>query len=510
MLKLIIADDERVIRETISHLIDWNSIGIELIGLCKDGIEAYDMILDESPDIVLTDIRMPGLSGLELIQKISQTDLDTQFILLSGYGEFDYAKEAMKYGVRHYLLKPCNEEQIISSMKSVIEDCYHKRAFHRFQEQQKLLSENLHSNILTNIINEGVSLGYEGNYDQIYESYQQFIDFDSTAYQLYYLYFLEEHNLSSCLEYIKSYGKAYAPSIPIHGVYVNNTLLLFFQSYGNPEHNFDKFLDTLYFDDQAVSLSWEQVAYPNLSLLLDMLLKKISRYGTIYYINNFHPIPTCNYKNLIQQTDILCNQILTEDDKTREEAGAELKRIFHEITNPDFMIQLASSLVIRSSSKADSCTPVTATEFLLELNQEREIEAIRSRVLDKTDEILEDLAKKNERLCDFTEKIMVYVTENLSDPTLTLKWISENYLFMNVDYVSKKFIKETGMKFSTYLTEQRIKKAKELLSDGDSEKIHYVAEVVGCGNNPQYFSQIFKKNTGMTPSAYAKKMGSSK
>ena len=77
MLKLIIADDERVIRETISHLIDWNSIGIELIGLCKDGIEAYDMILDESPDIVLTDIRMPGLSGLELIQKISQTDLDT-------------------------------------------------------------------------------------------------------------------------------------------------------------------------------------------------------------------------------------------------------------------------------------------------------------------------------------------------------------------------------------------------------------------------------------------------
>lgn len=75
-----------------------------MIGLCKNGIEAYDMILDESPDIVLTDIRMPGMGGLELIRKIRQTDLQIQFIILSGYGEFEYAKEAMSYGIRHYLL----------------------------------------------------------------------------------------------------------------------------------------------------------------------------------------------------------------------------------------------------------------------------------------------------------------------------------------------------------------------------------------------------------------------
>lgn len=71
MLKLIIADDERMIRESISSLIDWNSLGIELIGTCSDGIEAYNMILDESPDIVMTDIRMPGLSGLELVERIA-------------------------------------------------------------------------------------------------------------------------------------------------------------------------------------------------------------------------------------------------------------------------------------------------------------------------------------------------------------------------------------------------------------------------------------------------------
>ena len=123
MLKLIIADDERIIRETISTIIDWKKYDIELVGLCRNGLEAYDMILDESPDIVLTDIRMPGMDGLELIRRIYETDLNTQFIILSGYGEFEYAKAAMKYGVRHYLLKPCSEIHILESIKDIAQDC---------------------------------------------------------------------------------------------------------------------------------------------------------------------------------------------------------------------------------------------------------------------------------------------------------------------------------------------------------------------------------------------------
>ena len=71
MLKMIMADDERVIRETISQMLDWECLGIELIGVCKNGIEVYNMILDESPDIVMTDIRMPGLSGLEVVREIA-------------------------------------------------------------------------------------------------------------------------------------------------------------------------------------------------------------------------------------------------------------------------------------------------------------------------------------------------------------------------------------------------------------------------------------------------------
>ena len=69
MLKMIIVDDEKIIRETIHSLIDWNSLGIDVAAVCKDGIEAFDCILDEYPDIVMTDIKMPGLSGLDLIER---------------------------------------------------------------------------------------------------------------------------------------------------------------------------------------------------------------------------------------------------------------------------------------------------------------------------------------------------------------------------------------------------------------------------------------------------------
>ena len=85
MLKLVIADDEKIIRETIRNFIDWQSIGIEVVGVCSNGVEAYETILDYYPDIVLTDIKMPGFSGLELVKKIKEIDNNIQFIILSGY-----------------------------------------------------------------------------------------------------------------------------------------------------------------------------------------------------------------------------------------------------------------------------------------------------------------------------------------------------------------------------------------------------------------------------------------
>ena len=121
MLKLIIADDERIIRESISTLINWSSLGIELIGLCSDGIEAYNMILDECPDIVLTDIRMPGGDGIELACKIYEKDRSTVIIFLTAYSELELMKKAMHVNAVDYILKPVSLEELAAALTRAAE-----------------------------------------------------------------------------------------------------------------------------------------------------------------------------------------------------------------------------------------------------------------------------------------------------------------------------------------------------------------------------------------------------
>ena len=504
MLKLMIADDERMIRESISTLIDWKSLGIELIGTCSDGIEAYNMILDETPDIVLTDIRMPGLSGLELVSRISQTDLSTQFIILSGFGEFEYAKQAMKYRVHHYLLKPCNEGQIIESMKDVVKEYYHRRAFQDLKDRQKALTDNLHYSVLANVINEGIFL--QESSEREWDSYSGFMDFFNTGYEMCYLHYLEEEYLTSVLKQVSFYMKEHAPGITVYSLYVKNTMVLFFESHQVSYEMFDAFMKSLSLGELPVELQYIRATFENLSNLIETLTSKVRRYGMIYFMNGLHPVPICNYKNLIAKIEQLTTSLMQSKSPQADVFLEELKSTLDNINNLDFLKQAGSRMVIKFTTGNRYYSSLEATEYLMSLNEQTDIENLRSMLLEKILHILKRPYENPQSCSTFIEKVMQYVETNLNNPNLTLKWIAENYLFMNVDYVSARFMKETKQKFSNYLTTLRIQKAKELLTKGNAEQIQMVAEQVGCGNNPQYFSQIFKKHTGMTPSAFIKKM----
>ena len=131
MLKVFLVEDEFVIREGIKNNIDWKAHGYEFCGEAGDGELAYPMIQKLRPDIVITDIRMPFMDGLELSRLIRKELPDTEIIILSGYQEFEYAKEAMKNGVKYYLLKPCNELQIIDCIEQCKKDCYQQKIMER-------------------------------------------------------------------------------------------------------------------------------------------------------------------------------------------------------------------------------------------------------------------------------------------------------------------------------------------------------------------------------------------
>lgn len=334
MLKMLIVDDEKVIRESISAIIDWASIGVELVAVCKDGIEAFDTILDEYPDIVMTDIKMPGLSGLDLIQKVKEAELNVEFVILSGYGEFEFAQTAMKYGVKHYLLKPCNEEEIIQVMQECAISCQEKMAA-----------------------------------------------------------------------------------------------------------RLDSLLGALFQEDGHADKLTQRKFFTQLSLQQDVNLAKT---------------------------------------------------------------QMIKMLMEAARREAYSLTKVQLTEYMMSVNNCESMEVF----VPVAEEIMKGVfsTEPQHKYIDCVEKVMDYVKQHLADSNLSLKWIAENYLYMNADYVSKQFVRQTGCKFSSYLTNLRIQEAKRLLLSEEAESPYWVAEKVGFGNNPQYFSQIFKKYTKMSPSAYVKMM----
>lgn len=498
MIKLLIVDDERFIRETIASIIDWKSLGVEVIGQAADGIEAYNIILDEYPDIVMTDIKMPGLSGLELIQKIHAADKDTAFIILSGYDDFEYAKEAMKYGVRHYLLKPCNAQQIISCIHETVAELFRRNTLRESQS----LSQQLNSGIFLSIFHQCLALGSEDL--SFLHSYEKYLDFKSTPYELYYLFYLEDRYLQDAVDAIEQYRKSSAPGISFHYVYVRNTLTVFFLSALADSDGLNRFLNTLSFPGQSVSLVCQRKRFPSLEGLCMELLPKITRYETISYSNGTDIIPLCNYQNITQSVQRLTETLCTCTGEAGKAALDSLLDLLSGISDLNFLRQLASSILLQYVSRRSYTSTVRAAEFLMTFNELTDTETLFGKLSEQLRCTFQETSSSRPGHTELSDKIKEYIQEHLDNPDLSLKWISENYLYMNVDHISKRFYKETGQKFSNYLTEVRIARAKELLSNSDTSKIQYVAEKVGCGNNPQYFSQLFKRCTGMTPSNYIK------
>lgn len=120
MIKIVVIDDEKWIRKLIINLLPFDKYPIVVIGEAEDGREGLELISREKPDIILTDIRMPLLSGLDLIKELNTKLPNSRIIIISGYDSFDYAKSAIKYGVVDFLLKPVEEEELEKAIQKSI------------------------------------------------------------------------------------------------------------------------------------------------------------------------------------------------------------------------------------------------------------------------------------------------------------------------------------------------------------------------------------------------------
>ena len=122
MLKVILVDDEPYILQGLQVIIDWEDCGFEIAAVCHNGKEALNFLKENTVDLVITDIKMPEMTGLELLERIRTENIsDAYFAILSGYNDFSFAQKAIRYSCMEYMLKPVAKEQLLELISKVLE-----------------------------------------------------------------------------------------------------------------------------------------------------------------------------------------------------------------------------------------------------------------------------------------------------------------------------------------------------------------------------------------------------
>lgn len=507
MLKVLIVDDEFIVRAGLISCMNWEQMGLSLIGEASNGQEALEMILRETPDIILLDLIMPVMNGMELIQKLDELNIHTNIVILSCHEDYSYVRQAFKHGVRDYILKlSSTPDEITNVIKDVVKKILDSRenvsplpeitifktsefldekgmlpgrnhyiiaSFHfldHFMTDSSLLQHLLANNMVNNSSLSGSLHTYllEGTLPFIVYSFPPDKLSDEDAL----------HRFTELIEELHSYLKEYLKSslrIGISGV--SETSKPFSKTFRESQ----KALDELFYNDvQPVGVY---------SHLIGMYTPDKSP-DRISFQHNIEELTKR------QSYTKLKDLVLHYFENHRKSASTDPRLI--KLDSIDLINSLNNSLRIQNYTLSD-----VDEEYLYYYQNIANMHSFRklaSYVLTITESVcsfLESNGPRNIRR-DILNAID-YIEEHYGmDISLT---DVANYINISKNHLSYLFKKEIGQTFSDYLIQVRIQKAKELLNFSSGSSIGEIAERVGF-NDTGYFSKVFKKATGFSPYNY--------
>ncbi|MGG6312556.1 response regulator transcription factor [Paenibacillus macerans] len=511
--KVLLVDDERMILEGIGRVVDWAGAGTELVGTARNGVEAYEKIVQLNPDFVISDIAMPGLDGLQLVQKTLQALPGVRFILLTGYKEFDYARTAMQHGVRHYLLKPCNERQICEALAELIEERKEQEERERFIGRMKEEAAKMLPHVKEQFLRELVTNKSYGRREL--EAYRELLGMESVSGESPVRLMLFE--LEQSQEYVhvfalKNIAEDLLPNVLLGATLGGRLLMLA----ADP-------------DDPAVLLSrLETVKAVFFKFYRVDLTMALSEAGPLHAVRRLYreTLRYMNHRFYAGEGSLITKEDLPPDNREHadfeldaeglllriksglaEEVRQELEGEFRRLVELCLDIAVTRSFVLELyAAMIRLCPPEEQPRFtarLGELAEGQTLAVLRSAVMDGAAMLTAYYYKQNISRRSSTVRKMIEILErNYCDPELTLGGVAGEMLYMNPDYLGKVFKQVTGETFSHYLSRLRIERAAERLRQGGDATIAELAERCGFGGNTKYFSQSFKKWMGMTPTEY--------
>jgi two-component system response regulator YesN len=531
MLSLVIVDDERGIIELIKNLIDFTRVNVEVVGEAENGVEAYQLILAKRPDVVITDIRMPGMNGIELIAKVNETGLRVSFVVISGYRDFDYAQNALKFGAVDYLLKPIKQtdlNQLLAHLDHKKESSVAREIeVQSIQEQLEVSMNLLRQTTLWDLLSDDPERIRKGLRAMESKTFFHFkpgkfcvalvkIDGDSAT---------GIHYPTDSIEVImgKFMRKLQSDCFEIESVCEKTMGYLVF-NYAPGKHS------TLEQKSQYLHDVLRSDAYR--CVFFDVTVAFGQEENEI---NQIAYSAKTALEALRHRIDLGCGCILNYSKLVKKYPAAKAglsdfdqKKLRKYIENPNkpeclnvihtlFRDYLSSHLGIAFGLYGYCEDLLRYIDDLIcnlletrPFNPDRYLECIENcttvadleRVChDYVSDILDFFVTKKENQ-DYKpiRLIKQYVQEHYAQP-ISLDDMARLVHF-NPVYVSAVFKKETGMSFTGYLTEVRLAEAKKLLKT-TSLNIGEIARIVGY-NDVRYFSQLFIKSVGVKPVEYRK------
>ena len=529
MLKVVIADDEVRVCRLIQKLVDWNALGMEVAGTASNGFEALDLVTALSPDILITDIRMPGCDGLELIEKAKQVSPNLEIALISGYAQFEYAQTAMRFDVGGYLLKPINKDALMSTLEKLGKKCRERAASSSIMEHLRQDSDTSHSLLRVRLPLDLLQGRLEAPSMELLFSEYGFlvregllqvcilkIDYDPGLFRDAAMAVIikkadeifESDVLPLCLAGVfRLHGSAVYGVLNYEAEKSDQIRRVLRQCLNQLEAQ--KYLFGALDFSFAVGCAVEAPEQLPLSMreAKNAVAERIVE-GAGRLLEPAQPASQLDSRKLLDKYNRALDHIV--DTLDHEAADKALEELRYEASRTpdvrgyellDLALAAGKMFSIRLNMKEDpglirgfeeSCELCSSMEKLFDCLlgfQRRQIEAIREQ---RESEAIRPIRTAKQ-----------YIHQHFSEP-ISLEDVCAATGF-SASYFSTMFKKETGEGFSKYLTRVRIERAKALLQD-TSLPVAEICALVGY-SDIKHFSGTFKKMVGLNPGQYRRLYG---
>ncbi|TDL64699.1 response regulator transcription factor [Rhodococcus qingshengii] len=520
MYKIIIVDDEKNIRDRLAHFFPWREVGFEVAGTAENGVEALELIKQERPHAVLTDVLMPEMTGLELAAEIRTSYPEIKVVILSAYDDFKYAQDAIRFGVKGYLLKPLMKNDFFNVFTKLAEE---------LREDEEVKDVNrVEELMLLDLIKGENLLQYADYWNQQTQSFRVAIfSFDRlfkeestfsirqkitelaadfwNRYQVPFLFYGDSLIVLSTDSKLVS-KKDLKPKIHLFinslrdnlgGIFKNHENIVV--GVGNPSCTY-----------QEVCRSYNEAVYAysykyfneNETVIFYEDLTVSGNSGNQTQLQNFMLDHVNNIENQLMEsmksgeiTDVtdIVNHFF---DRYKRASGLSISEIRGSCS------ELIIILMFRLKEKGLSLSSVDQQHVLGRIYDIDSLKELKRWLTQMLETISFDLIHKDKK--DVNSYVLMakeYVKEYYQE-RITLEDIS-NRLFLHQAYFSAIFKKETGQNFIDYVNHVRVEKAVQLLRNTDY-KIKIISDMVGFQSH-SYFNKVFKNETGVTPVVFRKR-----